>query len=288
MLLSCSLVIATIALLFINPFQKRKDKLDNDWAKDKSFRKTNRNESLLPNNDKVSQEKEELNNEQLKRTTVFLTEKGISQIRNSFIVIVGLGGVGSNAAMQLLRNGCKRFRLIDFDQITLSSLNRHACATRADVGKSKVEAVYEKMREIFPDVQVDCCARLFNMKNAEELMSGSPDYVLGMYIFHLDCIDHVQSKAELIKYCVDLNIKIISAMGAGAKCDPSRIQIADLSETSEDSLARATRFLLRDMGCKARLPVVYSTERSGIVKLLPLEANKLEDADSYAPLATFR
>ena len=53
---------------------------------------------------------------------------------------------------------------------------------------------------------------------------GDPDYVV-------DAIDNINTKIDLIKYCYDKNLPVISSMGAGAKADPSRIQIADISET---------------------------------------------------------
>lgn len=59
-------------------------------------------------------------------------------------------------------------------------------------------------------------------------------------------------------------------MGAGAKCDPTRIQISDISDTIYDPLARSVRIRLRHLGVSSGIPVVYSTEVPGDVKLLPL------------------
>ena len=59
-------------------------------------------------------------------------------------------------------------------------------------------------------------------------------------------------------------------MGAGTKCDPTRIQIADISNTVYDPLARSVRRRLRLLGVTSGIPVVYSTEVPGEVKLLPL------------------
>jgi len=81
---------------------------------------------------------DEIVREQLSRNVTFFGEPAQRVICSSFVVVVGLGGVGSHAAHMLLRGGVGRLRLIDFDQVTLSSLNRHAVATRADVGTPKV------------------------------------------------------------------------------------------------------------------------------------------------------
>jgi hypothetical protein len=77
-------------------------------------------------------------------------------------------------------------------------------------------------------------------------------------------------------------------MGAGAKSDPSRIQIGDISDTYEDPLSRSCRRILKRLGCDSKVPVVYSTERPGNVKLLPLPDSNIEESDQYSTLPTFR
>jgi tRNA A37 threonylcarbamoyladenosine dehydratase len=61
--------------------------------------------------------------EQLARNLAFLGPQGNRDVRNAFVIVIGLGGVGSSAATSLVRSGVGRIRLIDFDQVTLSSLN---------------------------------------------------------------------------------------------------------------------------------------------------------------------
>lgn len=197
------------------------------------------------------------------------------------IKTVGVGGVGSWAATMLLRSGVRRLRIIDFDQVTLSSLNRHAVATRAEVGSSKVKAIKEYLLKIFPDAEIQAENRIFNAESAQELLQGSPDWVL-------DCIDNIDTKLELLKYCHVQGIRVISSMGAGGKCDPSRIQIADISETLEDGLARAVRLKLRKLGISGGIPVVYSTERPSDIGLLPLDESRLEEAGDFAIVPNFR
>jgi tRNA threonylcarbamoyladenosine dehydratase len=161
-------------------------------------------------------------------------------------------------------------------------------ATRADVGTPKVVAMKNHLLEILPSAKIEAYVELFNLQAAPRLLEGKPDFVLGIFSTDADCIDHLQTKAELIHYCLSNGIKIMSSMGAGAKADPSRIQVADISDTYEDALARATRRILKTLGCDAKVPVVYSTERPGDVKLLPLDESKVEEADQYSSLPTFR
>lgn len=162
--------------------------------------------------------------EQLARNLAFLGEEGLAHVRGSFVIVVGAGGVGSWAALMLLRSGVEHLRIIDFDQVTLSSLNRHAVATRADVGTPKVVALQKHCAEIAPHSKVEARVELFSKENAETLLAGKPDFVV-------DAIDNIDTKIELIKYCCDNGLRVVSSMGAGAKADPSRIQIADISDT---------------------------------------------------------
>ncbi|KAI8391210.1 uncharacterized protein BYT42DRAFT_489889 [Radiomyces spectabilis] len=223
---------------------------------------------------------ESLIDQQLARNTEFLGKEGSKKIRDAFVIVVGAGGVGSWAALMLLRSGIGKIRIIDFDQVTLSSLNRHAVATLGDVGTPKVTAIKKHFKDIAPFVEVDSVVDLFTAENADELLSN-PDYVI-------DAIDNIDTKLDLIKYCYDKKLEVISSMGAGAKADPSRIQIADISETMEDPLARAVRRKLKKMGVEKGVPVAYSTEKPHHVKLLPLEEERVANADDFAALPEFR
>ncbi|KAI8619626.1 hypothetical protein BC830DRAFT_1103319 [Chytriomyces sp. MP71] len=224
---------------------------------------------------------EELVREQLSRNYSFLGEEGVAAVRASFVIVVGLGGVGSHAAHMLVRSGVQRIRIIDFDQVSLSSLNRHAVAIHEDVGTSKSGCLKKHFRNIAPQAEVEPIVELFSIDVADRLLSGNPDYVL-------DCIDNLNTKIDLLKYCHEHKLPVISSMGAGAKADPSRIQIADISDTSEDPLARATRQGLKKRGVDSGIAVVYSTEKPGKVKLLDLSEEKVDEADQYATLPNFR
>jgi tRNA A37 threonylcarbamoyladenosine dehydratase len=207
--------------------------------------------------------------EQLARNRVFLTDDGLKKLRNSFIIVVGCGGVGSHCTAALARSGVSRIRLVDFDQVTLSSLNRHAVATLADVGTSKVHCLRKRLQAITPWVRFDLQNQLFSAKAADILLAPwggrRPDYIV-------DAIDNIDSKVALLEYCHKNNLPVISSMGAGCKSDPSRIFVGDISASTEDPLSRSTRRRLRAVGIASGIPVVYSTEKPGPGKaqLLPL------------------
>ncbi|KAI3484955.1 hypothetical protein L1887_51846 [Cichorium endivia] len=212
----------------------------------------------------VEQWDESLIREQLSRNYSFLGEEGMGAIRNAFVIVVGAGGVGSWAALMLLRSGVSKLRLIDFDQVSLSSLNRHACATLEDVGRPKVVCCAEKFAQIAPWAKLEAWVELFRGDEAERLLGGNPTYVV-------DAIDNIDTKVELLRFCAERKIKVISSMGAGAKSDPSRIQISDISVTSEDPLARSVRRRLRALG----LPPIPPKEVEDRAKR---EAEQLEKA----------
>ena len=220
----------------------------------------------------------ELVQEQLTRTSSFLTPIGLSTLRSSFIVVIGLGGVGSHCTAALARSGVSHIRLIDFDQVTLSSLNRHSVATLADVGTPKVACVRKRFEAITPWVKWESFNEVWRESEAERLLGHwdggrgrKPDYVV-------DAIDNIDSKVALLKYCHSHDMRVISSMGAGCKSDPTRVFIGDISASQEDPLSRSTRRRLRILGVNEGIPVVYSIEKPGPGKasLLPLPEDEYQ------------
>ncbi|KAK3310955.1 uncharacterized protein B0T15DRAFT_387573 [Chaetomium strumarium] len=229
---------------------------------------------------------DELILEQLARNRVFLGEDGLRKLRDAFVVVVGCGGVGSHACAALARSGVARLRLVDFDQVTLSSLNRHAVATLADVGLPKVQVLQRRLVAVAPWVRFDLRLQKFDGSVAGQLLQEwvgvdgeegkegegrRPDFVI-------DAIDNIESKVELLKYCHDHGLPVISAMGAGTKSDPTRVMVGDIGASSEDGLSRATRRRLKLLGVSSGIPVVYSTEKMGEGKaaLLPLPEEEFQ------------
>lgn len=207
---------------------------------------------------------------------MFLADKGLAKLRKAFVVVVGCGGVGSHATAALARSGCGKLRLVDFDQVTLSSLNRHSVATLADVGTPKVQCLQRRLEQITPWTNFDCRYELFSESSAKAQLGvwkdgQQPDYVI-------DAIDNIESKVALLHYCHSHSIPVISSMGAGCKSDPTRVFIGDISASAEDPLSRSTRRRLRMLGVKDGIPVVFSSEKTGPGKaqLLPLPEDEFE------------
>ncbi|KAK6375075.1 hypothetical protein LTR64_003193 [Lithohypha guttulata] len=227
---------------------------------------------------------EELIFEQLARNRIFLKDEGLAKLRNAFVVVIGLGGVGSHCVAALVRSGVSKIRIVDFDQVTLSSLNRHALATLADVGTPKVHCVRRRLEQICPWARIESRNELFSSQSAESLLAPwdyelhdgedrdqEPDWVV-------DAIDNIDTKVQLLHYCTLHNIKVISAMGAGIKSDPTKICVGDISTSIEDPLSKATRRRLKLLGVSTGIPVVFSTEKPGPGKaaLMPIADSEVE------------
>lgn len=121
---------------------------------------------------------EEIRLELYSRSVAFFGEKRFAELQNKLVVVVGLGGVGSHAAHMLARIGVTHLRLIDFDLVSLSSLNRNALATLHDVGIPKVNAMRHRLLQILPWLQIEVINDMFRESNASSLLQGDPAYVL--------------------------------------------------------------------------------------------------------------
>lgn len=215
------------------------------------------------------------------RVKSFFGKEKFELLEDRFVIVVGLGGVGSHAANMLVRSGIRRIRLIDFDQVTLSSLNRHAVANLGDVGISKPEAIRRHFRKIVPWCEVEAVTEMFREDNAAELLEGNPDYVL-------DCIDDVKTKAELLAYCTLNNIKVLTSMGAGGKSDPTRLRIGTLADCVKDPLASKIRWSLKKQNISPdAVLTVYSVEKP-VVSLLPLSDEQRDNPEEFGAVEHIR
>ncbi|MDD5284864.1 MAG: tRNA threonylcarbamoyladenosine dehydratase [Desulfuromonadaceae bacterium] len=187
------------------------------------------------------------------RTELLIGAGGLELLRSKRVVICGIGGVGSYAAEAMGRAGIGHITLVDFDDICLTNVNRQIQALTSTVGFSKVEIMAARLRDINPSAEIVPVRAFFREENAAELLTPRPDYVL-------DAIDHFTSKSALIKLCRELEIPVISSMGAANKLDPTKIHVSDISATRNCRMARSMRKMLRKAGIESGVQVVYSTE----------------------------
>ncbi|KAK6198939.1 ubiquitin--protein ligase molybdopterin-converting factor [Scheffersomyces amazonensis] len=235
---------------------------------------------------------EELIREQLARNYAFLSDEGMDKVRKQRVVVVGAGGVGSWVATMLIRSGVENIKIIDFDQVSLSSLNRHAVANLSDVGTPKVECLRNHLLEICPWANIEVKNQLWNKDNAQSLIYGESDQEDFKPTYIVDCIDNIDTKVDLLTFCYENKLPVISSGGAACKSDPTRINISDISKTEEDPLARSVRIRLKKRGILTNIPVVFSAEKPDPNKaqLLPLSNDEIEkgSVDQLAALQNFR
>ncbi|HEY6838078.1 MAG TPA: tRNA threonylcarbamoyladenosine dehydratase, partial [Geobacteraceae bacterium] len=187
------------------------------------------------------------------RTELLVGPTGLEKLGQSSVAIFGLGGVGAYAAEALCRAGIGRLALVDFDDICLTNVNRQLHAMDGTVGKAKAQVMAERLRLINPQANIVPYKDFYAAENSDFLLSPGYDYVV-------DAIDHITSKLHLIKSCKERGIPIISSMGAAAKLDPTKIQVADISATHKCRMARSVRKLLKKQGISSGVKVVFSTE----------------------------
>ena len=177
-------------------------------------------------------------------------EEGIKKLQNATVAVVGVGGVGGICAITLARSGVGNIIIQDFDIVEESNINRQIVANYNTIGLSKVDVLYNQIKEINPNCNVIKFNSFFDKDNLS-LFSYNIDYVI-------DAIDSFDSKCFLIENCINRNIKFISSMGAAKKIDPSKVEITKLQKTSYDPLAKK----LRNKFKNNNFYVVSSTENS--------------------------
>lgn len=188
------------------------------------------------------------------RTELLLGKEKNECLKTSTVLVAGVGGVGGYAVEMLARAGVGNLVIIDDDMVKETNINRQIIATAKNVGTSKVQLMKERISEINPEASVLAIRDFIDEDNVGEFIRRfKPNFVI-------DAIDSISPKIALIKYCIENNVKIISSMGAGGRLDPSKIQYADISKTTNCALARTVRERLKKQGITKGLPTVFSTE----------------------------
>jgi tRNA A37 threonylcarbamoyladenosine dehydratase len=185
------------------------------------------------------------------RAARLLGDEGIARLARSTVTVFGVGGVGSFAAEALVRSGIGRVILVDYDRICVTNVNRQLHAMKGTLGKCKALVTAERLRLINPDATIEARAEFYAPETSARLLVPEPDIVI-------DAIDNVAAKMHLIATCVRDRLRIVSAMGAAARLDPTQVRVADLSETRVDPFARDLRRNLR------RKYGIDCTQRTGI------------------------
>lgn len=201
------------------------------------------------------------------RTEALLGKENIEKLSKKRITIVGTGGVGGYVALMLARAGIENLKLIDFDVVSSSNINRQVVARTNTLGRAKVEVLKEDLLLINENLKIEAINAKIDSANLEKYIRDV-DYVV-------DAIDSVNDKVALIIYCKRKGINIISAMGAGNRYDIPQFYLTDIYKTHDDGLAKVVRRKLREEGIK-NLDVVTCNSK-------PLKVEGVIGSISYYP-----
>lgn len=216
----------------------------------------------------------------LERTELLLGSNKLNMLRAANVLVVGIGGVGAYAAEMIVRSGVGRMTIADADSVSLSNINRQLVALHSTVGRAKCDILAERLKDINPELQLTTVNRFIKDSETDALLDSDKfDYVV-------DAIDTLSPKLALIKGALDRGIPLVSSMGAGAKTDPTLLEIKDISKTHHCPLAHMLRKRLHKIGIRRGFKAVFSPEavREGAM-LLCEEQNKKSNVGtiSYIP-----
>ena len=216
----------------------------------------------------------------LERTELLLGEEKLNVLRNARVLVVGVGGVGAYAAEMIVRSGVGHMTIADADKVSESNINRQLVALHSTIGREKCDVLAERLRDINPKLDLAIVNRFIKDSETDVLLDSDKfDYVV-------DAIDTLSPKLALIKGAMDRDIPLVSSMGAGAKCDPTLMEIKDIAKTHHCPLAHMLRKRLHKIGIRKGFWAVFSPEpvREGAM-ILCEEQNKKSNVGtiSYIP-----
>ncbi|MBS1638067.1 MAG: tRNA threonylcarbamoyladenosine dehydratase [Bacteroidetes bacterium] len=219
----------------------------------------------------------------LSRTELLIGNEKLQKLLNAHVLVVGMGGVGSFAAEFICRSGVGRMTIVDGDVVDPSNRNRQLPALATTHGLSKAEVMAERLLAINPDLQLTVIREFITPEKAADILAVEYDYVI-------DAIDSITPKLTFIKTALERNIKIVSSMGAGAKLDPTRLQVVDISKTYNCPFAQYIRKRLKELKIRKGLKVVFSPEEPIRESLMMTDGSNFKKSAygtiSYLP-ATF-
>lgn len=198
-----------------------------------------------------------------------ISDQDIEKINSKSVLVFGLGGVGGSLAESLVRAGIGKIGLVDGDEYEITNVNRQVFATMKTLGMRKVDACQERLLDINPNLLVKKYDLFVTEENIKDIDFENYDYVV-------DAIDTITSKLLIIREAYNKNVKIISAMGAGNRLDPTKFKIMDIEKTKNDPVARIMRKKLKEMNirklkvvCSEELPIKTSDRTPGSISFVP-------------------
>lgn len=204
----------------------------------------------------------------LSRTSLLIGEEALNRLTQKHVMVVGMGGVGSFAAEFIARAGVGRMTIIDGDVVDPSNRNRQLPALATTHGQPKVQLMAERLKAINPELELNVVQEFVNPEMVQHMLALNPDFIV-------EAIDSVTPKLTFMRLAYEASIPSVSSMGAGAKLDPTQLQVVDISKTYNCPFAQQIRKTLRRQGIRKGITVVFSPE-------LPLkESLMMTDGSNY-------
>jgi tRNA A37 threonylcarbamoyladenosine dehydratase len=189
----------------------------------------------------------------LSRTKLLIGEEKLMALTRKHVMVVGLGGVGSYAAEFIARSGVGKMTIIDGDVVDPTNRNRQLPALATNHGEPKAKIMQDRLLSINPELELHTIQSFVQPEMVTEQLLRRPDYII-------DAIDSITPKITFIRLAYDQKIPMVSSMGAGAKLDPTRLQVVDISKTYNCPFAQQIRKQLKQHGIRKGLKVVFSPE----------------------------
>ena len=175
----------------------------------------------------------------LQRSEILFGKDALDKLKNARVLLAGAGGVGGCAAEALIRSGIGHLTVYDPDCVHPTNLNRQILALRSNNGMLKTAILRERASDINPQLDLQAIPERLSRENIETVLEqGKFDYIA-------DAIDSLDDKCFLLAAALRNNIKVISAMGAGCRFDPTKIEYSDISRTYGCKLAKTVRSKLK-------------------------------------------
>lgn len=196
-------------------------------------------------------------------------EDKLQLIKEKTVLVLGIGGVGGYVVESLVRSGISKIILVDHDKIDVTNINRQIIALNSTIGKSKVDVMEQRIKDINDDIQVTKYELFFDEKTKDIILDNDIDYII-------DCCDTFNSKILIMEEALKRKINFISSMGTANKLDPSKLEIIDIRKTYNDPLARKIRKYIKDNKMNQKIIVLSSLE-------LPKKNGNILGSSSFVP-----
>lgn len=187
------------------------------------------------------------------RTELVIGKDNLKKLNNSSVLVIGLGGVGGYVVETLVRSGVGKIILVDNDIVDITNFNRQIIAISSTIGKSKVDAMEDRIKSINPICNVVKYREYILPNNIDILFKEKVDFIV-------DACDTIVTKKAIIQECLKRNIPFISSMGTGNKTNPLKFKIVDIRKTNYDPIAKIIRKMVKEERIKGKIPVVCSDE----------------------------